>query len=246
MVKLPFDFQATEELPGGHCSRVYANEARVLKVPFQGEEMESGFRASLAMARTVGPRVHEAEPETGAILMARVRPGTKLCDAGLEDEAMNVVFHQMVRSIQSLPNDDYVPIAKYHEQPGELVDALQRTAEPQFLHGDLHHENILQDAESPTGWTLIDPKGLWGEACFEAVAWLRNPYRKFKNAADTKAQIIQKLAWFERAFGWEPDRILAYASLDAPSLNPELWGPYILAIEQLVQERGIDAAHFLS
>lgn len=35
-----------EELPGGHCSRVFATWDRVLKVPFQGEELSSGFRAS--------------------------------------------------------------------------------------------------------------------------------------------------------------------------------------------------------
>lgn len=54
---LPFEFEATEELPGGFCSKVYANATHVLKVPFQGEELTSGLVAALAMSNTIGPEV---------------------------------------------------------------------------------------------------------------------------------------------------------------------------------------------
>ena len=45
-------------------------------------------------------------------------------------------------------------------------------ADPVLLHGDLHHENILE-AERES-WLAIDPKGLVGEAAYETGALLRN------------------------------------------------------------------------
>ena len=41
------------------------------------------------------------------------------------------------------------------------------------LHGDIHHENVL-DA-GPRGWLVIDPKGLLGERTFDFVNILRDP-----------------------------------------------------------------------
>jgi streptomycin 6-kinase len=42
-----------------------------------------------------------------------------------------------------------------------------------ILHGDLHHFNILSAEREP--WLAIDPKGVVGEAAYEAGALLRNP-----------------------------------------------------------------------
>jgi streptomycin 6-kinase len=44
---------------------------------------------------------------------------------------------------------------------------------PRLLHGDLHHGNVLLDANR--GWLAIDPKGAIGEIEFEFGAALRNP-----------------------------------------------------------------------
>ncbi|YBV97782.1 3'-kinase [Phyllobacteriaceae bacterium JZ32] len=40
------------------------------------------------------------------------------------------------------------------------------------LHGDIHHENII---ESPRGWLAIDPHGLVGDAAFDAANIFYNP-----------------------------------------------------------------------
>jgi streptomycin 6-kinase len=42
-----------------------------------------------------------------------------------------------------------------------------------LLHGDLHHYNVLLDANR--GWLAIDPKGVIGELEYELGAVLRNP-----------------------------------------------------------------------
>ena len=41
------------------------------------------------------------------------------------------------------------------------------------LHGDLHHDNVLDFGAR--GWLAIDPKGLYGERTFDYVNLLRNP-----------------------------------------------------------------------
>lgn len=41
------------------------------------------------------------------------------------------------------------------------------------LHGDLHHDNILN---SPRGWLAIDPKGLIGDPAYEFANSFRNPF----------------------------------------------------------------------
>ena len=81
------------ELPGGHCSRVYADEQRVLKVPFQGEEAATGWKMALQHSGSIGPQVHEHDPISGALLMERLNPGTKLSDAAMsDDECMALVL----------------------------------------------------------------------------------------------------------------------------------------------------------
>jgi streptomycin 6-kinase len=55
----------------------------------------------------------------------------------------------------------------------EIRDQLLKTAEPDvLLHGDLHHDNILQNGND---WVVIDPKGVIGESAYEVAAFIRNP-----------------------------------------------------------------------
>lgn len=44
-------------------------------------------------------------------------------------------------------------------------ELLTRNADPVLLHGDVHHENILDGGER--GWLLIDPKGVVGPCAFD-------------------------------------------------------------------------------
>jgi streptomycin 6-kinase len=41
-----------------------------------------------------------------------------------------------------------------------------------LLHGDLHHDSILQNGDE---WIVIDPKGVIGEPAYEVAAFIRNP-----------------------------------------------------------------------
>lgn len=210
---LPFGFQPDEELPGGYCSRVFASCDQVLKVPFQGEEMTSGFWATLAIQDRGGARVFESDPETGAILMERIRPGTKLADAGLTDEERMDVFLAATRALADLPIDRCLPL-----EPDLLA------GEEVFLHGDLHPENLLWGGDR---WVTIDPKGLVGDACYEAVAYLRNPL----NSEESVLRLDARLKRLEAEMGWSPQRMAEWLVLDLSSdpVDPQSWTGRLLA-----------------
>ncbi len=82
------------------------------------------------------------------------------------------------------------------------------------LHGDVHHENIL-DA-GPRGWLAIDPKGLLGERAFEFANLFRNPDVA---TALAPGRLHRQLAIVCREARLEPRRrlewIFTYAALGA-------------------------------
>lgn len=76
------------------------------------------------------------------------------------------------------------------------------------LHGDLHHDNILR---GPRGWLAIDPKGLVGDAAFEAANLFFNPLHRDDLCRD--AQRIAHLALAcGTALGQSPRRVLDHAA----------------------------------
>ncbi len=58
----------------------------------------------------------------------------------------------------------------YLQKARKLRDELLQNSEPQILlHGDLHHENILQNGKQ---WLVIDPKGVIGYPINEVWAFI--------------------------------------------------------------------------
>jgi streptomycin 6-kinase len=59
------------------------------------------------------------------------------------------------------------------ERGRQLAEVLlQGDVSPIPLHGDIHHENILN---GPRGWLTIDAKGLIGDAAYDAANMFYNP-----------------------------------------------------------------------
>lgn len=58
-------------------------------------------------------------------------------------------------------------------------DLLKSTTKEVLLHGDLHHDNILKNADN---WLVIDPKGFIGDPAFELAAYLYNPFPELLQA----------------------------------------------------------------
>lgn len=226
---LPFGFEAEEELPGGYCSRVWANATEVLKVPWRGEELESGWRAALALQGRGGLAVRHHDPATGAMVMDRIVPGTPLHLAGLDEAQMDEVFAGFVGQWRDLPTEGMTPLTAYVATTPHLAileKLLATSPPPVFLHGDLHHENILLDAAG-TCW-VIDPKGLAGDPAFEAAAWLRNPRNQSRKPDEIEARLERRLRILQDRFGWDPWRMESWTllTLDDPADPPDpdtLW-----------------------
>lgn len=84
-------------------------------------------------------------------------------------------------------------------------DLLGAPRDPGVLHGDLHHDNVLDFG--PGGWKAIDPKGLWGERGYDFANLLRNPDEA---TATAPGRLARQAALVAEAAGLEPRRLLRW------------------------------------
>ncbi|MEQ1933602.1 MAG: aminoglycoside phosphotransferase family protein [Fimbriimonadaceae bacterium] len=225
-----------EPIASGYCSHVYGNEDLILKIPFQGEEMTSGWRAALLFSGNIGPKVFRFDPDTGSLLMERIHPGTNL-SGETEEVALSVIlgFAEKIRGIRcafELLNDysavtggrttprpssvvsysrprGILPLDSYFENPSartrELLDSQTERA---LLHGDLHHENVIL---GPSGWVVIDAKGLWGDPAFEAAAFVRNPIDWIGDIPNITDYVESRIKRIADRTGWDSRRIWGWS-----------------------------------
>ena len=89
--------------------------------------------------------MYAVDEPTGMVLMERIRPGTTLAQADLPDGAARRVALGFIARIQRLSPADALPLADYFDTLTPLRQRLlETTTDPKFLHGDLHHFNILR------------------------------------------------------------------------------------------------------
>jgi streptomycin 6-kinase len=168
--------------------------------------------------------------EGRALLLERIAPGHALTErvlAGDDDGATAVLCDVMTALHRDAPppaelatvEDWGADLSQDHPAGGPLALALVSRAAAVFdelcrsqgprvcLHGDLHHDNVLLDAER--GWVAIDPKGVIGERAYECGALLRNPTddaARFADPAiiDRRVRIICERLGLDRArvIGW--------------------------------------------
>jgi len=206
-----------EILPGGHCSRVYATKDRVAKIPFQGEEQTTGMLAALRLAGHGGPRIYDHDGATGALLMDRIAPGMQLAEAHLLTfDQMREVFIEHFLAMRDVPTAGMMPLREWWTDPAkrEAAERLNATA-PKigFLHGDLHHHNLLLGADDK--YVAIDPKGLVGDIHWEVIAWLRNPVERLQDMVALATHVVHELDALSSALKLDPNRILDWAILDS-------------------------------
>jgi streptomycin 6-kinase len=155
--------------------------------------------AALRLWDGVGvPRLLEADPERGALLMERAVPGTMLVSLDHDDDTATLVAAEMLRQLwRPLPERhelrslaswcaayernraaltagaDGFPRQLFERGDALRAELLATPTEPTVLHGDLHHFNILRSDRA--GWLAVDPKGLAGDRAFDVCQFLRNP-----------------------------------------------------------------------
>jgi streptomycin 6-kinase len=181
----PIVTHAARLLPVLRCG-----ESAMLKLSFEEDErlggavMEwwSGHGAARVLAR-----------EEHALLLERATGSASLADmarTGRDDEACRILCQTAARlhvpRTRSLP--DLTPLAQWFRELApaarthggillrcaETAEALLRDQrEIVVLHGDLHHDNVLDFGER--GWLAIDPKHIIGERGFDFANIFTNP-----------------------------------------------------------------------
>lgn len=172
--------------------------------------------------------------EGDALLMERAENNVSLVDLarnGGDDEASRVICGtiSVLHTQRDEPPFDLIPLTKWFEglapaaaKHGGILTtcasiASELLAAPQevvVLHGDIHHQNILDFGQK--GWLAIDPKRLSGERGFDYANLFCNPDAK---TAISAGRLARQVAVVVEATGLERTRllqwILAWAGLSA-------------------------------
>jgi streptomycin 6-kinase len=170
-----------------------------------------------------------------AILMERATGSRSLKEMARshQDDEATAIICSVVAKLHSVSHkplpEKMVPLSRWFKslemiagkQEGLLKNAwftaqylLQKPQEITILHGDIHHQNILDFGRH--GWLAIDPKGLLGERYFDYANIFCNPDEKTATKTgrlEKQARLISELAKlnYQRLLQW----ILAYAGLSA-------------------------------
>jgi streptomycin 6-kinase len=89
---------------------------------------------------------------------------------------------------------------------------LETSAKAVLLHGDLHHDNMLQNGDD---WLVIDPKGVIGEPAYEVAAFIRNPMPELLHQRDISQIIHNRVTCFAKLLELPPKRILDWCFVQA-------------------------------
>lgn len=132
--------------------------------------------------------------EGDALLLERVigsRSLAQMSCEGRDDEAIGILCAAAARLHAPRPRpwpdlllplrEWFAPLAPAARTHGGLLahgaaiadELFAEPREPVTLHGDLHHDNVLDGGER--GWLAIDPMRLYGERGFDFVNIMRNP-----------------------------------------------------------------------
>jgi len=208
-------------LLGATCSQVFActwqGEDAVLKIPNPEVEEADSWEVLIEADGRGFVKPHLVDEESGAVLMPRL--GASMAESSLSHEEQTHLWCDLAEEIGRLPVR--LAVMSAQDYLGDLMPVdgpekaaviqvygrlLERRGQASFLHGDLHHYNILL---SGNGWKAIDPKGLEGEKEFEAAAFLRNPIGTELTADVSSARMkimVDRL-------GFDPWRLWAWSAV---------------------------------
>lgn len=100
------------------------------------------------------------------------------------------------------------------EEADKIFKHLVITSESEtLLHGDLHHSNVLQRKNGE--FICIDPKGVWGDPCFEVGAFLRNPMPEVLVLKNLNFVIDQRIKTISKELRFDESRIRDWAYAQA-------------------------------
>ncbi len=92
-----------------------------------------------------------------------------------------------------------------------LVNQLLYNRQSYLLHGDLHHENILQTNDG--AWKSIDPKGIVGNIAYEVAAYIRNPVPEIIQQSNLQQILNNRIKKFSELLELDQKLLIQYSYL---------------------------------
>lgn len=170
-----------------------------------------------------------ARDATAMLLERAIGPGSlaEMARTGRDDDACRILCATAARlhSPRPAPRPDLIPLEPWFRElapaaasHGGILDrcaeaARALLAEPRevgVLHGDLHHDNVLDFGGR--GWLAIDPKGLIGERGFDFANIFTNPdlADPTRPVATKPGRFVRRLEVVCAAAGLERRRLLCW------------------------------------
>ncbi|WP_095201552.1 aminoglycoside phosphotransferase family protein [Mesorhizobium carmichaelinearum] len=207
----PFD-DVADELRGEHFLAWRRGEGAVRLLGRDGHSMLLEYAGDTLLTRVLDQQGDDAATAIAAEVMAKLfSPGKDPFPSELQPlrERYASLFRKAATDRATGDDSLYVEAAAIAER------LLSNPHDIRPLHGDLHHDNILQ---GPRGWLVIDPKGVLGDPGFDAANMFYNPLDRDALCLDP-VRIAHMAEVFASTLGQSPaailDHAIAYGCLSA-------------------------------
>lgn len=199
----PFD-DVEDELRGKHLLRWLDGRGSVRLLGVDGNRMLLEYAGERHLTEILDKAGDTAATEIAADVMARLHaPSDRPAPAGLQK-----LRHRFVALFRVAEAERKAGSAGLYAQAADVAQrVLDDARDIRPLHGDLHHENII---ESPRGWLAIDPKGVLGDPCFDAANMFFNPLERDSLCKDPE-RIAEMATIFHNVLTLDPRRVLDHA-----------------------------------
>ena len=180
----PFDLSYSYVAPAARADGAEV----VLKLCVPNDECNREVAALGMFGGRGAVRLLKSDPERGAMLLERLKPGAPLGDVKDDQRTISIAATVMRRLWQPVRGEHPFDEISTHEgglewlqrqldgpgpvpkplvvrAEGTLREILEEGSDPVLLHGDLHPWNIIS-AEGRR-WLAIDPKGIVGDPAYE-------------------------------------------------------------------------------
>lgn len=193
-----------DELRGAHLLSWRDGLGMVRLIDMDGRRMLLEYAGERMLSHALDENGDTAATEIAAEVLARLHaPGKRPAPPQLQplETRFADLFRKAEADRESGSSGAYIAAAEIALRL--LCD--QRDARP--LHGDLHHDNIMQGSR---GWLAIDPKGVFGDPAFDAANLFHNPLGRDDLCLDPE-RIAAMAMTLSRRLAQDPRRLLDYA-----------------------------------
>ncbi|MDR3501187.1 MAG: aminoglycoside phosphotransferase family protein [Legionella sp.] len=207
-------------------AKLNTGELVVLKISYDRQSILNEQQALACLGPRGSIKLIDSNSRHNALLLQQAVPGITL--KSLYHEQQDYVMDCYVETMQRLHCNQPQFEQSNHPQVADWLQAFDSPALQQiptvllkkaielrnkllsslkpliFLHGDLHHDNILRHGSE---WLAIDPKGVIGEAEFEIAAFDFMYINELATTRDVKTLFAKRVELLAQKSGLEAQRI---------------------------------------